>query len=106
MTPLLTFPVAGLAYYFYDPQKIKRGQHVGLFHETRNLYDPNAIGVYTNGHKVGHVPRDLTRTLHAAHIPGAKFNCTIAQHFPNCSNINQILWVRVEWDEPQTKLSF
>lgn len=93
-TRLLTYPVALMPYYGYEPSRVKRHDSVRMFHERAS---GDKIRVMSNGRVLGYVPSSLTHVMHAAKARGARFRAFINQHFPAKGEC----WVAVDVVEPK-----
>lgn len=99
-TRLVTYPIAGLPYYGYDPKKVKQHDGIRHYHERSNKFDSRAIAVKLSGTMLGHVPRELTYLLHSAKARGCRFRAFINQHFP-ANPSHRMVYVAVDIAEPK-----
>ena len=62
---LMDFHVAGFAYYdgLDVIEELTLGKNVDLISESDNPYDPEAVAIFYNDRKIGHVPKDKNELL-------------------------------------------
>lgn len=86
MIELFRTAVAGLQHgdiQKVNPKFLKAGQVCQLFWERSNQYDPMAIKIVIDGHRVGYIPKKLTHGIHMCRDKKIKVSCEISGYFPN-----------------------
>lgn len=72
--------IVGESFYAESFDKLGRGDFFAVLrHDSTNPYDCNAVGVFIDGHQVGHLAKDLAATLceHVARRTESHGECVV-----------------------------
>ena len=102
----LTFvvPVHGLRYMaepalrHVDTTSVAKGHVLGAIAEPRNSKDPRAVGLWSNGHKIGFVPAPVLDYIEMVGAPG-HFNARVVRKNPSSDGIHLRVIVELVWTQ-------
>lgn len=102
-TLTFTVPVHGLRYMSEDALRhvdiaVSKGQELDTVREPENHNDPRAVGLWSNGHKIGFVPAPVLDYVDMMRAPG-HFSARVIRKNPKSDGAHLRVIVELRWTQ-------